>query len=164
MPENWLPDIPGTELSVEILFIRLFAAGLLAMVIGWEREHHNKPAGLRTHMLVGIGAATYFLIFNEFALGPLKDNEGLSPDPTRIIAGVITGIGFLGAGAIIQGRGDVKGLTTGAGIWVAGAIGLACGAGYYMLAAIVTAMTFIVLTLLGWLAARHIKEKDPAET
>jgi putative Mg2+ transporter-C (MgtC) family protein len=164
MQENWFPDIPGTELSAETVFIRLFAAGLLAMVIGWERERRNKPAGLRTHMLVGIGAATYFLIFTEFALGPLKDNEGLSPDPTRVIEGVITGIGFLGAGAIIQGRGDVKGLTTGAGIWVAGAIGLACGAGYYLIASIVTAMTFIVLTLLGWLSARHFDDKDPAET
>lgn len=163
MPNGWLPDIPGTELSAETVFVRLLAAALLAMVIGWERERRNKPAGLRTHMLVGIGAATFFLIFVEFAMGPLKDNEGLTPDPSRIVEGVITGIGFLGAGAIIQSAGDVKGLTTGAGIWVAGAIGLACGAGFYTIAGIVTAMAFVVLTVLGWLEMRFITHSGAPE-
>lgn len=146
--------MPTMQVEVDTIIVRLLAATVLAMIIGWERESKNKPAGLRTHMLVGLGAAAFFLIFIELALGPLKDSEGLSPDPTRIFQGVITGIGFLGAGAIIQGRGEVKGLTTGAGIWVAGAIGLACGGGYYAIAGAVTAFTVIILGVLGYVHSK----------
>ncbi len=144
------------QLSVDTIVLRLLAASVLAAAIGLERETKDKPAGLRTHMLVGIGAAAFFLIFVEFALGPLKDAEAISPDPTRVIQGIVTGIGFLGAGAIIQGGGDVKGLTTGAGIWVSGGIGLACGAGYYVIAALVTAFTLLVLYVIGWIGRRYL--------
>lgn len=144
------------------MFLRLLLAALFAMAIGFERERKQKPAGLRTHMLVGIGAAAFFMIFIEFALGPLKDTEKISPEPMRVLEGVITGIGFLGAGAIIQGRGDVRGLTTGAGIWVAGGIGLACGGGYYLLAGQVTAFTVFVLAVLGWVERRW-KRDDGSE-
>lgn len=126
------------------------------MLIGWEREKKDKPAGLRTHMLIGLGSAAFFLIFIEFTLGPLKDAEGISPDPTRIFQGVVTGIGFLGAGAIIKGGNDVRGLTTGAGIWVSGGIGLACGGGYYVIATIVTIFTLLVLIVVGWVENRVI--------
>lgn len=138
------------ELSFETIFLRLTLAALFAMALGFEREAKSKPAGLKTHMLVGVGSAAFFMIFVEFALGPLKDAEGISPDPMRVIEGVITGIGFLGAGAIIQGRGDVRGLTTGAGIWVAGGIGLACGGGYFVIAGMVTAFTVFILAVIGW--------------
>ena len=145
------------QLSVDTIMLRLLAASVLASLVGLERERKDKPAGLKTHMLVGIGAASFFLIFIEFALGPLKDAEAISPDPTRVIQGIVTGIGFLGAGAIIQGGGNVKGLTTGAGIWVSGGIGLACGAGYYVIAALVTAFTLIVLFVVGKLEARYLR-------
>lgn len=108
------------QLSLDTVLLRLLAATFLGTLIGWERVSKNKPAGLRKHMLVGLGSAAFFLISIEFTLGPLKDAEGISPDPTRIFQGIITGIGFLGAGAIIQGNEDVTGLTTGAGIWLAG--------------------------------------------
>tara|TARA_R110000787_G_scaffold115205_1_gene225132 strand:- start:900 stop:1403 length:504 start_codon:yes stop_codon:yes gene_type:complete len=137
------------QLSIDTIVVRLFLAIVLAMLIGWERENQDKPAGLRTHMLVGLGSAAFFLIFIEFALGPLKEAEGISPDPTRVFQGVVTGIGFLGAGAIIQGSGNVKGLTTGAGIWVAGGIGLACGGGYFVIATIVTLFTLLILAVVG---------------
>ncbi len=140
--------------------LRLGVACGLAMLIGYERERKNKPAGLRTHMLVGLGAAAFFLIFVEFALGPLKDAENISPDPTRIFEGVITGIGFLGAGAIIQGRGNVRGLTTGAGIWVAGAIGLACGGGYFVIAGVLTFFTLVILAIAGFVEYRYIESAD----
>jgi putative Mg2+ transporter-C (MgtC) family protein len=142
---------------------RLGVACVLSMLIGYERERRNKPAGLRTHMLVGLGAAAFFLIFVEFALGSLKEAENISPDPTRIIEGVITGIGFLGAGAIIQNAGSVRGLTTGAGIWVAGTIGLACGGGYFVIAGVVTGFTIIILALAGFLQARYLDSEEAEE-
>lgn len=147
----------GMQLSIDTILLRLILASILAMLIGLERETKDKPAGLKTHMLVGIGSAAFFLIFIEFALGPLKDAEGISPDPTRVIQGVVTGIGFLGAGAIIQGGRDVKGLATGAGIWVAGGIGLACGGGYFVIAGIVTVFTLITLSVVGWIERRFLK-------
>lgn len=146
--------LDNSEVSLEVIALRLFAAAVCGLLIGWERERKNKPAGLKTHTLVCIGSATFFLIFIEFALGGLKDAEGLSPDPSRVIEGVITGIGFLGAGAFIRGNHDVAGLTTGAGIWVAGGIGLACGAGYFHIAGMVTLFTLLVLLIAGWFESR----------
>lgn len=145
-----------TQLSLETILIRLSVASILAMLIGWERETKSKPAGLKTHMLIGLGSAAFFLIFTEFALGSLKDTERLSLDPTRLFQGVITGIGFLGAGAIIQGGRGVKGLTTGTGIWIAGAVGLACGAGFFFIAAAVTVFALVVLVVVGWLEQRFM--------
>lgn len=156
--ETWRIAL-GMQLSIDTVFLRLFAAIFLVTLIGWERESKDKPAGLRTHMLVGLGSAAFFLISIEFALGPLKDAEGISPDPTRIFQGIITGIGFLGAGAIIQGGGDVKGLTTGAGIWLSGGIGLACGGGYYVIAAIITLLVLFVLHFVGWVERALVKDK-----
>ena len=136
------------ELSAQTVAMRLGAAALLSMLVGWERELHDRPAGLRTHMMVGLGAAAFYLITIEFILGEVRTLENLSVDPTRIFEGVITGIGFLGAGAIIQRGVNVVGLTTGAGIWTAGAIGLACGGGYIVIAAMVTAFALLVLGVM----------------
>ncbi len=153
-----------SDVSLEVITLRLFIAAVCGLLIGWERERKNKPAGLKTHMLVCIGSATFFLIFIEFALGGLKDAEGLSPDPSRVIEGVITGIGFLGAGAFIRGGSDVSGLTTGAGIWVAGGIGLACGAGYFQIAGVVTTFTLLTLLIAGWIEMRfRAKEGSQSE-
>jgi putative Mg2+ transporter-C (MgtC) family protein len=145
------------QLSIDTIVLRLLAASVLALMIGLERERKDKPAGLKTHMLVGIGSAAFFLIFVEFALGTLKDAEGISPDPTRVIEGIATGIGFLGAGAIIQGSDSVRGLTTGAGIWVSGGIGLACGAGYFVIAALVTVFTLVVLFVVGRIERKYME-------
>lgn len=158
------PAFTESQLSAETVLIRLLVATLLAMVIGWEREKKDKAAGLRTHMLVGLGAAAFFLIWIEFALGPLKDTEGISPDPTRIFQGVITGIGFLGAGAIIQASGSVKGLTTGAGIWVSGAIGIASGGGYFFIAGVLTAFTFVILSVIGLAERRLVKSNSSSSS
>lgn len=150
------------QVSLETIVIRLGAAMLLSMLLGWERERKDRPAGLRTHMLVGLGAASFYLVTIEFSLGTLKEVESISPDPTRIFQGVITGIGFLGAGAIIQRGANVVGLTTGAGIWVAGAIGLACGGGYFPLAALITLFALIVLSLMH-LVERKLFADDQSE-
>jgi putative Mg2+ transporter-C (MgtC) family protein len=117
---------------------RLAAAAALSGVIGFEREAHNKAAGLRTHMLVGMGAALFTLAGSQaFGAG----------DPSRVAAQVVTGIGFLGAGAIFRSGVSIKGLTTAAGLWVAAAIGVVAGAGE-LLAAFGAALLAVV-TLNG---------------
>jgi len=128
-------------LSPELeMVLRLLLAVGLAALIGLERQHAGKAAGLRTHLLVCIGAAL-FTIASIYGFG-----EG--GDPARVAAGIVAGIGFLGAGAIISTReGILVGLTTAASIWAVAAIGLAAGAGLYILAPVATAVVLIVLRL-----------------
>jgi putative Mg2+ transporter-C (MgtC) family protein len=136
----------GTE---GLLLLRLVLATALAAMLGWEREQAGKPAGLRTHMLVGLASALYT------ALGTLAiaSTEGLPGnirgDPVRIIQAVALGIGFLGGGAISAGRSDASThhLTTAASIWSTAAIGIAAGLGHYLLAAGATALQLVVLHL-----------------
>ena len=128
--------------------MRLVAALLLGALIGWERERVGKPAGLRTHMLVALGAAAFMLSGVGLLLEYQPDLPGSRIDPTRVIDGVITGIGFLGAGSIIQSRGRVRGLTTGASVWISGAVGVACGLGAYWIAVMVTVLALATLTVL----------------
>lgn len=144
--------------------LRLLAAALFAGAIGWEREASDKPAGLRTNILVALGAAAFTLISLRLgqAFAP-ELGESANFDPTRAVQGVIGGIGFLGAGAIIQSRGAVHGLTTAAAMWVVGAIGLACGAGFFGIAALVAACTLLVLYPLGYLERRWSRLAAPAQ-
>jgi putative Mg2+ transporter-C (MgtC) family protein len=127
--------------SVELeMVLRLLLAVGLAALIGLQRQYARKPAGLRTHLLVCIGAAL-FTIASIYGFG-----EG--GDPARVAAGIVAGIGFLGAGTIISTReGILVGLTTAASIWAVAAIGLAAGAGLYILAPVATAVVLIVLML-----------------
>lgn len=117
--------IPDTAQVVQIL-IRLTAAALLGAVIGIQRERAGKPAGLRTHMLVALGAALFVIAPLEFGVSP--------DDMSRVIQGLATGIGFLGAGAILKRteEGEITGLTTAAGIWLTAAIGVAAGLGRWV--------------------------------
>lgn len=127
--------------------LRLIVAITIGAIIGWDREQADKPAGLRTHMLVALGSASFTLLGFEVGehLAP-KTGEGF--DPTRVLQGVIGGIGFLGAGAIIQNRqGHVSGITTAASVWVAGALGSAAGVGAYVLAVFTTLLAFGILRL-----------------
>jgi putative Mg2+ transporter-C (MgtC) family protein len=123
---------------------RLLLAAAIGGVIGFEREIKDRPAGLRTNMLVALAAALFtiltFEIFQAF-----KSNS----DPIRVIEAVTAGVAFLAAGAIIQSRGSVHGLTTGAAMWMAGALGVACGAGYFVLALMAGALTVLILTVLN---------------
>jgi len=126
--------------------LRILAAAGLGAVLGWERETAEKPAGLRTHMMVAMGAAAFTLtslfLFEQVAAANPKETN---LDPIRVVEGVVGGIGFLGAGAIIQSRGSVEGLTTAATIWVTGGIGAACAIGSIPIAAtIVVAGVFIL--------------------
>lgn len=148
-----------TEVTLIDMVIRLSIAAACGMVVGIEREVKERPAGLRTFTLISLGAASFTLIVLEvvgqFLL--LGNEEMIAIDPTRIIKGVIGGIGFLGAGAIIQSQGRVVGVTTGASIWVSGAIGVACGFGLLELAGLITAMVFLILWGLGSIEKHYIK-------
>ena len=134
--------------------LRLFLAVAIAAALGWERDRHGKPAGLRTHMLVSLGSAAFMLATIEPCQSDLAGIGNVRLDPVRTVAGVVGGIGFLGAGSIFQSRGSVEGITTAAGIWIMGAIGVACGAGYYVIAGLTAAMALFVVGFVGWLALK----------
>lgn len=139
----------GDLAELKEVVTRLGAAALLSGILGLEREIRNKPLGLRTNILVALGACSFGLITMEL-VDLFRRDDGLGTiDPSRVVQGIIEGIGFLGTGAIIQSRGDVYGATTGATIWVVGAIGIACGFGFYIHAAAAAVMALLVLTVLG---------------
>ena len=128
-------------MAVELeMVLRLLLATALGASIGYQRERAGKPAGLRTHILICAGAAL-FTIASLYGFGA-------AADPARVAAGIVAGIGFLGAGAIMRtGEGIVAGLTTAATIWAVAAIGLAAGAGLYLVSAVTTAVILVVLFL-----------------
>jgi len=151
LPQDW----------IEIIVKLLLATGLSALV-GLEREVRNKPAGLRTHMLVGLGAAAVCV----FAYGmadsfdtTAEANEVIKLDMIRVISGVIGGLGFLGGGAILQSRGEVQGMTTAAGIWIVGGIGIGCGTGNYF-AVIVTTLIAVACLIPARLLERSLATKQ----
>ena len=139
-----------SELAITDMVMRLLAAAGLASVIGLERELRERPAGLRTHMLVSLGAAGFMLVGYEILFATAVGDPSARVDPTRIVEGVIGGIGFLGAGSIIRGRGSIQGITTGAAIWIAGAIGVACATGNFILAGLVTGIALVIVVVLGF--------------
>jgi putative Mg2+ transporter-C (MgtC) family protein len=125
----------------------LGAALLLSAAIGLEREIRQKDAGLRTHTLVGIGAALFMLI-SKYGFTDVLENRLVVLDPSRVAAQIVSGIGFLGAGLIFVRRDSVRGLTTAASIWVTAAVGAAAGAGLLVLAALTTAIYFLVTLVM----------------
>jgi len=133
------------------LFLRLLVAAILGSFIGIERELRGKTAGLRTNMLVCIGSALITIVGMYGFAGA---------DPARLAAGIITGIGFLGAGAIIAGGKEVHGLTTAASIWVVSAIGVAVGAGLYFIAVVTAILSVLILELWKIEYPREKKKKD----
>jgi putative Mg2+ transporter-C (MgtC) family protein len=135
-----------TAFTLQEAIIRLAIAGALAAILGWNREQAGKPAGLRTFVLVGVGSCLFTLLALEII--EMHDDAGGGGgglDPLRVVSGLIGGIGFLGAGTIIQSRGRVQGITTAAGLWLTASIGLACGIGQYALAAIAGGFGVLVL-------------------
>ena len=134
-----------------VLIFRLVAAGLRGGIIGLEREFRAKEAGVRTHFIVALGSAL-FMIISEFAF------EGKQHDAARVAAQVVSGIGFIGAGVIIFQRNAVRGITTAAGLWVAAAIGLACGDGMYSVAIAAAVLTVLCLEMMHFVNL-HYSEK-----
>jgi putative Mg2+ transporter-C (MgtC) family protein len=132
--------------------LRLVLAVIAGGLVGFDREVRGREAGLRTNMLVCFGSALVMLVSTRFAVYPWTSHPGinLNIDPARIAYGVMTGIGFLGAGSIIHNRGAIHGLTTAAALWCVAAVGLAVGFGMYLLSAMATIMIVIVLWLLDY--------------
>jgi putative Mg2+ transporter-C (MgtC) family protein len=147
-----VPDLATWE-----ILVRLAAAAALGGVIGIERELREREAGFRTHMLVSVGAALFTLVsayaWTDFAF---SQSSGVTFDPTRIAAQIVTGIGFIGAGAIIRQGLTVRGLTTAATLWMVAAIGMACGAGFYWAAVIATAIALVGLGPLRFVSKRML--------
>jgi putative Mg2+ transporter-C (MgtC) family protein len=155
----------GTEIPKEILMseilsvqpdvlVRLLMASLLGGLIGLERDVHGRAAGLRTHLLVSLGAAV-FMVLSEYVA---RVSTGTFSDPGRIAAQIVTGIGFLGAGAIIKEGVNIRGLTTAACLWTVAAVGMAAGAGLYVLAAVTTAIALVCLIFLKKLERLYSKD------
>jgi putative Mg2+ transporter-C (MgtC) family protein len=141
-----------------VIVARLLLAALAGAAIGFEREWRNRPAGLRTHIMVCVASAAFAILTIEivhadvFAVGEVGD--AVKVDPIRIVEAVTAGVAFLAAGVVIFTKGEVHGLTTGAGLWMAGAIGVAAGLGFWQIALLAT---FIGLTVLGLLHALERK-------
>ena len=139
-----------------VVAARILLAALFGAAIGFEREWQQRPAGLRTHMLICIAAATFGILTIEIIHAPMFAIDAVQLDPLRVVEAVTAGVAFLAAGSIMFSRGEVHGLTTGAGMWLAGAIGVACGLGLWQIAAL---GTFVVLVVLGLL---FLVEPKPA--
>jgi putative Mg2+ transporter-C (MgtC) family protein len=129
-------------------------AAVLGALVGLEREIHQHPAGMRTHLLVSFGSAMFTVLSVFGFVGVLASGEGTAPDPTRIAAQIVTGIGFLGAGAIIKYGTSIRGLTTAGSLWATSAIGMAAGAGQPLLAVVGTAIVLFSLWPLNWIVER----------
>ncbi len=140
-----------------MVVVNLVAAFILGGAIGWVREKESKAAGLRTHVLVSVGSALFMIIS-----GQMMVMSG-GADPGRIAAGVVTGIGFIGAGCILQAGGEVRGITTAASIWITSAIGIAAGLGFYVGAVAATAITLLTLQLLREVETNIIRTKGHKE-
>lgn len=138
-------DLP-LDLNITIV-LKLLIAAALGGLIGLEREIHRKPAGLRTNMFICLGSALFTILSAEVVAGTTND-------PGRIAAQIITGIGFIGAGAIIRERGSVVGLTTAATIFVVASVGMAVGMGMYVTGFFATVVILLALSFLGWAEKR----------
>lgn len=143
-----------------ILLFRIFIAAALGGVLGLERDIHGRGAGLRTHLLVSAGAALFMILSTHIArLGiPASSSFGMVSDPGRIAAQIVTGIGFIGAGVIIREGFTIRGLTTAACLWIAAAIGMAAGAGFYLIGVVTTLLSLFSLVLLRGLETLYRKD------
>lgn len=148
-------DVPDAAQATRIV-VRLGVAALLGGALGWEREQAGKAAGVRTHMLVAMGAALFVLVAQQAGIA--------TADNSRVLQGIIAGVGFLGAGTILKGdaEGQVKGLTTAAGIWLTAAIGVAAGLGLEATAVLSTLLALVVLWAIPVLHDKVTRSAKPS--
>jgi putative Mg2+ transporter-C (MgtC) family protein len=136
-------------LPLPLIVGRLIGAALLCGLIGFEREASDRAAGLRTHMTVGVAAATFALITIHLIEIHAGRPDTIRMDPLRLVEATTAGVAFLAAGMIVLSRGEVKNLTTGAGLWLAASIGLATGLGLWPVAVLATLLALVIVGLLG---------------
>jgi putative Mg2+ transporter-C (MgtC) family protein len=134
--------------------LRLLLAAVLGAIIGLEREIHEHPAGMRTHLLVALGSAAFSVLSIFFFVSPAAPNGSYPTDPSRIAAQIVSGIGFLGAGAILKYGTSVRGLTTAASLWATAAVGMAAGAGALLVAIVTTGLIVFSLGPLNWVISK----------
>lgn len=165
MLEAFMADFrnPFEAMRVETAFVRMLSSVVLGAAIGFEREYHAHAAGLRTHILIALAACLFTLIAFELITVEVGSDAEMQTDPLRLIEAVTAGVAFLAAGSIITSGGRVHGLTTGAGMWMAGAVGLACGSGRIVLAMLATGVALVVLWSLRSISdaiGRKVQVKD----
>jgi len=157
-----MPDLSSLDLSALEILLRFLCAMTVGLVIGTEREYTGRPAGMRTHTLVSLGSCavmvTAQLIFVQYA------PYGALPDPARLGAQVISGVGFLGAGTILREGNSIKGLTTAASVWTVACLGLAAGAGYYFISLAGMLLILVTLTVFERIQNRFIAPHGEART
>lgn len=156
-----------TSLPFAVVVLRLVMATILGGLIGWEREANARAAGLRTHMLISLSAACFTVVAMELTDFASANPDQQRTDPLRLIEAVTAGVAFLAAGSIVITKGDVRGITTGASMWLCGAVGLCCGTGDLRLALLATGMALAVLYLIRQFvtpAARTDARRDGPET
>ncbi len=152
-----------TQTSTLALVSRILIAAILGGIIGFEREVHHRAAGFRTHILVA-GAACLFTLLGYELFDLMQEQQGIArADMIRVIEAVTAGVAFLGAGTIFVSKGSVRGLTTGAGMWLAGAVGVACGLGHYILAGVAALIAVVALALLAPVSDVVTHETDHKE-
>ncbi len=137
------------------IILRILVGAVLGAAVGIERERHDQPAGLRTHMILVIGATLAMVL--SVNIGYLYAREGTPSDPARLAAQVISGIGFLGAGAILRFGFNVKGLTTATSLWTMAIVGMTVGAGYYLIGVVATILMLVVLSLFSFIENRFVR-------
>ncbi len=152
-----LSDLFAASIPPFELVARLGLAMLCGGLLGLDRELRGKPAGLRTHTLVAISSAATTMVALEFT-GTMGDRAEI--DPTRVIQGIAQAVGFISAGVIIREGASVQGATTAAVVWVAGALGIACGAGFYAIALVTLAFALSAVVSLTWLERRILKRRE----
>lgn len=161
--------LADTHTPYPVIFARLFGAVLFGAFIGVEREKRQRPAGLRTHILVCLASAIFAVVAIESVHMKSLSGPEVRIDPIRVVEAVTAGVAFLAAGMIVFSKGEVKGLTTGAGMWLAGAVGLSVGFGFWLIAVFAAVTSLVVLFLLGrlevalqWKAPEDFYETDDA--
>jgi len=144
-----------------VIIARLLLAAIVGGAIGFEREWRNQPAGLRTHILVCVAAATFAILTIEIMHIETFRQDSARFDPIRVVEAVTAGVAFLAAGMVIFTKGEVRGLTTGAGMWMAGAIGVAAGLGLWQIAVLATLIALIVLGVLSAMDSKVGPDRAP---
>jgi putative Mg2+ transporter-C (MgtC) family protein len=151
--------LTATHTPFTQILVRLVLACIFGAAIGIDREVRNQPAGLRTHMLTALAAAVFTIIALEIYHLVRSADDKVSADPIRAIEAVTAGVAFLAAGGIFRSRGGIRGLTTGAAMWLAGAMGVACGVGYLQVALAASVLALVILIFLG-LLERYLPSLD----
>lgn len=154
MEQIYADIFPQTQIPYPVIAARFVGAILLGGVIGLERERKERPAGLKTHILVSLAAALFAIISIESVHMPGLTDSQVNIDPLRVVEAVTAGVAFLAAGTIVLTKGEVHGLTTGASLWLAGAIGLALGFGHWLIALFAVVAAFVVLSVVGYFEHR----------